>query len=317
MNKSLLTAVWFATVPAVCAGPTVVAEAHAEYIYQIDFSADGALMATAAGDNTAILWDLPKRKKIHVFEDECAVYGAVLSPDGKTMATGNADGFVTLWNAATGKEITRVKHHADSVFTLTFSPKGDLLAAGGGSSAGGDSVCRLLSLPDLKVVKELAGHERQIYGLAFSPDGKTLASGSSDKTIRLWDLATGKATIWKGHTSDVYRGAFSPDGKLFASPSQDGTIRLWSVETGETLKTFTPKRKDPFYTVAFSADGKSLAAVGDDRSLRLLNLPDLTERWIKELSDYPLYALAYHPLTQAPTVAGEDGSLYFLDNNPE
>lgn len=316
MMKILQAAVVLAIVQAVRADFEVVADAHAEYLYQIDLSPDGALMATAAGDNTAILWDLPKRKKIHVLEDECAVYGAVLSPDGKTMATGNADGFVALWNTSTGKQIKKVKHHADSVFTLTFSPKGDLLAAGGGSSAGGDAVCRLLSLPDLKVVQELAGHERQIYGLSFSPDGKTLASGSSDKTIRLWDLATGEAKVWKGHTSDVYRGAFSPDGQKFASPSQDGTIRLWSVETGKILKTFTPKRKDPFYTVAFSPDGQTLAVVGDDRSLRLLTLPELTERWVKELSDYPLYALAFHPVSKAPVTAGEDGDLYFFSKSP-
>ena len=316
MTRSLLTTALVLASPPLRAEPTVVAEAHAEYIYQVDFSPDGSVMVTAAGDNSAIIWDFTKRKKIHVLEDESAVYCSVLSPDGTTLATGNADGYVTLWNTGTGEQVKRVKHHADSVFALTFSPKGDILASGGGSSAGGDAVCRLLDLPDLKVIRELPGHERQVYGLAFAPDGKTLASGSSDKTIRLWDLATGEATIWKGHTSDVYRGAFSPDGSQFASPSQDGTIRLWSVATGQVLKTFTPKRKDPFYTVAFSADGKSLAAVGDDRSLRLLDLPELSERWVKELSDYPLYALAYHPVTKAPAVAGEDGNLYLFQKNP-
>ena len=316
MIKTVQVAALMAICQSTLAELTVVAEAHAEYIYQVDFSTKGDLMATAAGDNSAIVWDFAKRKKLLVLEDESAVYTAVLSPDGKTLATGNGDGFVTLWDAVTGKQLKREQHHADAVYTLAFSPKGDFLASGGGSAAGGDAVCRLLSLPDLKVSKELAGHERQVYGLTFSPDGKTLASGSSDKTIRLWDLATGKATVWTGHTSDVYRGAFSADGTQFASPSQDGTIRLWSVETGKTLKTFTPKRKDPFYTVAFSPDGKTLAAVGDNRSLFLLDLPALDLRWSKELSDYPLYALAFHPVTKAPTMAGEDGSLYLFSETP-
>jgi WD40 repeat protein len=314
--RSLVATALIASSPPVFADPGVVEKAHAEYIYQIDFSSDGTRMATAAGDNAAIVWDFPGRKKLHVLEDESAVYGAVLSPDGKTLATGNADGFVTLWDAQTGKQIKRAKLHANSVFTLTFSPKGDLLASAGGDSGGGDTVCRLLSVPDLQVVKELAGHERQVYGLAFSPDGKSLATSSSDKTIRLWDLETGKAKIWKGHTSDVYRGAFSPDGKQFASPSQDGTIRLWSVEKREVIQTYAPKAKDPFYTVAFSSDGKSLAAVGDDRSLHLLDLPELSARWTKELSKYPLYALAFHPVTMAPNVAGEDGNLYLFSKSP-
>ena len=42
-------------------------------------------------------------------------------------------------------------------------------------------------------INTLRGHEGAVYSLAFSPDGKGLASGSADKTIRLWEPATGKA----------------------------------------------------------------------------------------------------------------------------
>src|SRR5690349_8158108 len=71
-----------------------------------------------------------------------------------------------------------------------------------------------------------------VRSVAFSPDGKTLASassakkGTSDDTIKLWDVQTGKeqATL-KGHTGNVWSVAFSPDGKTLASASGDGTIR--------------------------------------------------------------------------------------------
>ncbi|MFN7851658.1 MAG: WD40 repeat domain-containing protein, partial [Dolichospermum sp.] len=84
------------------------------------------------------------------------------------------------------------------------------------------------------VVNTLKGHESLVRSVGFSPDGKQLASGSGDKTIKIWDVTTGKVlNTLKGHEISVYSVGFSPDGQQLASGSGDTTIKIWDVTTGK------------------------------------------------------------------------------------
>jgi hypothetical protein len=146
--------------------------------------------------------------------------------------------------------------------------------------------CHVTNIGRLKVVT-LKGHTGTVNCVSFSPDGKMLVSGSKDKTIKLWDVATGKelATL-KGHTSSVNCVVFSPDGKTVASGS-DQTIKLWDVATSKELAKLwnAPTEKERAnvktldyaaslfapYFVVFSPDGKTLFAG--------CQLDGLTKQW--------------------------------------
>jgi tetratricopeptide (TPR) repeat protein len=115
----------------------------------------------------------------------------------------------------------------------------------------------------------LEGHDSRVRSVSFSPDGKTLASGSSDNTIKLWDVATGKPiTTLKGHDSPVISVSFSPGGKTLASGSDDNTIKLWEVATGKPITTLTG-HDSAVYSVSFSPDGKTLASGSWDNTIKL------------------------------------------------
>ena len=58
--------------------------------------------------------------------------------------------------------------------------------------------------------------------------------GSGDRTVKLWDVATGKLLAsLQGHTGGVYSVAWSPDGKTLASGSDDRTVKLWDAAVGK------------------------------------------------------------------------------------
>ena len=71
--------------------------------------------------------------------------------------------------------------------------------------------------PALKLRHTLRGHTEHVYRMALSPDGRTLASPSDDKTVRLWDVESGRLLRTLEHQAAVVCVAWSPDGTTLAS----------------------------------------------------------------------------------------------------
>src|SRR5262245_47108300 len=87
---------------------------------------------------------------------------------------------------------------------------------------------------EVKLRATFKGHTDSVTSVAFTADGKSIVSGSWDKTIKLWEVTTGKDRLtFKGHSDYVTAVALSEDGRLLASGSYDRTVKLWDASTGK------------------------------------------------------------------------------------
>ncbi len=105
--------------------------------------------------------------------------------------------------------------------------------------------------------------------VAYSRDGKLLAAGSWDRTITLWEAATGRVIRRMTAGAHVDALAFGPDGRTLASGDSRAIVTIWDVATGQPIRALRG-HKEPIFQVAYSADGRILVSAGSEKDGFLL-----------------------------------------------
>jgi WD40 repeat protein len=299
----------------VAAGTSLgVLSGHRVRIESLAFSADGGRLASGSADREAHLWETATgravaaltgraaREAAAAFRDAHEV-GVALSADGRRLAS--ADGnVIQLWDAAAGKPLGDLRGHTDTVRVLAFSPDASRLAS---AARYPDFPPRLWDTTTGRAVV-LRGHKNTVLALAFSPDGRRIATGSRDRTVGLWDAATGRSVaLLPGHTAPVVRVLFSPSGAYVISASWDHTLRLWDATGGELLAVLRGHR-GPVDAAALSADGHCLASLSQDGTVRLWDVEALARNTVLRGHGGFVYDVAFSPDGEHVASAAWDGT---------
>ncbi|KAB8331793.1 WD40 repeat domain-containing protein [Scytonema tolypothrichoides VB-61278] len=107
------------------------------------------------------------------------------------------------------------------------------------------------------------GHSDKVTSVAICPDGNILVSGCADKTIKIWNLSTGKVIrTLTGNIGEISSVAISPDGNFLVVGSCEhprNNVKVWHLATGKLLHTLLGHQK-PVNSVVISPDGQILAS---------------------------------------------------------
>lgn len=198
-------------------------DSHSGFVYTVQFSPDGKILASGGADRKIRLWNADTGKIIYTLDGhQDAVTAMQFMPNGKILISAGADRTIRFWDLERKQLLKTIAAHEQKIHALAIGRDGQTIVSG--------SSDRSVQIRQLgtSIHHILLGHQDAVLTVAISPDSQTIASGSMDGSVNLWDASTQQLThSFPAHQSAVKSICFQPFGNVLVSASWDRTIKVW------------------------------------------------------------------------------------------
>lgn len=162
------------------------------------------------------------------------VFSIAVTSDGQKAISGSRDGTAIIWDLTTQSKLSTLDHYGQ-IYAVKVTSDDQWLILGSGKNI------EIFNLETTVPKLTLKGHNSSVISIAITPDEKQIISGSTDGTIKVWDLATGKEqfSFLTGHQDMLRTIDIIPDGKTLISGSWDHTIKVWDLISRKEITTLT------------------------------------------------------------------------------
>ena len=148
-----------------------------------------------------------------MFAHDGPVVTAAFDAEGERVLTSSHDGLARLWNASSGKLLQQFEGHRGVVGGAQFSP-------------------------DQSQVLTFS-FDTQFRYPHLSPTSQSLVTSRiprfGDRSVRIWDVISGREISRLQHPDEVVDASFSPDGKRVVTAAWDHQARIWDIPTAKEV----------------------------------------------------------------------------------
>lgn len=235
-------------------------------IFGLALSPDGKSLAVGRGNR--IEWfsvgekSGEEKKDVSLFQPVNAptepgpdtIQSLAWAPDGSAVAVGSFRR-LTLWNSSSREKSGELNSGLlGRLSALSFTPDSKVLLVADSVDATAGRL-HFIDPGTVAITRTVGAHDDTIFSIAISPDGKLAATTSADKSVKVWDIATGTLkNQLEGHTDYVLAAAFSPETDRLATAGDDEEIKIWRLETGKKVASFGGTRTGSVTALAWSTD---------------------------------------------------------------